>query len=143
MSQEKGFPAEREESLFSLMARALDCLDGSKVELPGMVAVLSLFSLMNILSLVQAQQVFPGLRGAGTGGDLVGMLSALLAGGGGPGPEALLNLLQKSGKKLNPQLITALLSLAGEVAKKEGVQTETARSKEEPEPGKRTVKGGF
>lgn len=142
MSQEKGFPAEREESLFSLMARALDCLDGNKVELPGMVAVLSLFSLMNILSLVQAQQVFPGLRGgAGIGGDLAGMLSALLAGGGGPAPEALLNLLQKSGKKLNPQLITALLSLAGEAAKKEAV--EGTRSKEEPEPGKRTAKGGF
>lgn len=45
---------------------------------------------------------------------LTGMLSQ-----GKPKPEMLTDLLQKSGKKVSPQMLNTLLSMVGEAAKKE------------------------
>jgi len=126
-------------SLFSLMDRILQNLDTKQVDLPGTVAVLSLFTLMNILSIFQ-EQGLPAARGGSAAGgkDLSTILSSMLADGQNLRPEMLLNMLQKSGNKVNPQLLTTLLSLAGDAAKKDAVETaEEDRAKQKQLPDKR------
>lgn len=133
----------QEVSLFSLMDRILQNLDTKQVDLPGTVAVLSLFTLMNILSIFQEQGLSAAGGGAAAGGkDLARMLSGMMADGQNLRPEMLLNLLQKSGKKVNPQLLTTLLSLAGDAAQKDTVETaEGDRAKQKQLPDKRAGRG--
>ncbi|NPV28834.1 MAG: hypothetical protein HPY58_04090 [Firmicutes bacterium] len=117
MSQEQGpAPEAQEASLFSLLARVLISLEEKRMDISGIVALLSLFNLFSILNLVQnSQGVAMARTGGGSllSGGLIETLAGLFAEGGKAGPELLLNLLQKQGKKINPQLLGSLLSLAG------------------------------
>ncbi len=137
MEREQDFSGQ-DVSLFSLMAQTLQNLDAKQEDLPGTVAVLSLFALMNIVNLAQEQVV----KGTGSGGkDIAGMLTGMLSQGQKPGPEMLTSLLQKSGKKLNPQMLSTLLSLAGEAAKQEEPEAgESGRQK--PDTSERRQKRG-
>ncbi len=119
MAQEQGAEPEGQGlSLNLLLANALASLEQKRVDFPSLIAILSLFNLFSVLN-NQAQG--PSRAGAPSPGaaDLAGMLTALLAGGGKPGPEMLAGLLQK-GKNINPQLLMTLLSLLGDA--KAGIQ---------------------
>jgi len=116
LAQEQGSASEgREVSLFSLLASTLTGLEKKQVDIASIVALLSLFNLFSILNLVQNQGAMTAQTGGGSllSSDLVASLASMFAEGGKPSPELLLNLLQKQGKKINPQLLTSLLSLAG------------------------------
>lgn len=147
MSQEQGpAPEAQEASLFSLLARALISLEEKRMDISGVVALLSLFNLFSILNLVQNSQ---GVAMARTGGgsllssDLVETLAGLFAEGGKAGPELLLNLLQKQGKKINPQLLGSLLSLAGGSKRGGEEGGEGGKPKTESPPEKRQGKSIF
>lgn len=139
MAEDKGCGGQGE-SLFSVMAQTLNSIDGKRGDLPGMVAVLALFNLFNIVSLVQETGVAGG--GSGINRELLGPLMGMLAGGGKPGPEMLLDLLQKQGgKKLNPQLLASLLSLLGDAKGPAGGEGGDSKPKAETPQEKRPARG--
>jgi hypothetical protein len=109
---------KRDVSMLSLMAQTLQSIDEKRADLPAMITVMSLFTLMSVVNM--AQDVAKGTgTGTGTGGnDVLGMLTGMLS-QGKPGPEMLTSLLQQSGKKVSPQMLSTLLSMVGEVAQKE------------------------
>lgn len=148
MGQEKGTAAENQVSLFSVMASTLGGIEERRWDLHGVIAVLSLFNLFSILNLVQDQGLTAGRGGLLLPGkqDLLGAMMNLLGGGGKGGPELMLNLLQSiAGKKLNPELLSSLLSMAGEFGKAAGAQQEGGESRPKPEPSqeKRLGRGAF
>lgn len=113
MGQEQDLE-KQDVSVLSLMAQTLQNIDDKQADLPATITVISLFTLMSIVNM--AQDV---VKGAGTGGkDVLGMLTGMLS-QGKPGPEMLTDLLQKSGKKVSPQMVNTLLSMVGEAAQKE------------------------
>ena len=115
MGQEQDLE-KRDVSILSLMAQTLHSIDEKRADLPAMITVMSLFTLMSVVNM--AQDVAKG-TGTGTGGnDVLGMLTGMLS-QGKPGPEMLTSLLQQSGKKVSPQMLSTLLSMVGEVAQKE------------------------
>ncbi|HBG23302.1 MAG TPA: hypothetical protein DDW83_08650 [Peptococcaceae bacterium] len=115
MGQEQDLE-KRDVSILSLMAQTLHSIDEKRADLPAMITVMSLFTLMSVVNM--AQDVAKG-TGTGTGGnDVLGMLNGMLS-QGKPGPEMLTSLLQQSGKKVSPQMLSTLLSMVGEVAQKE------------------------
>lgn len=128
MAQERGSGTDDQVvSLFSLMANTLNNLDQRRSDLTSVVALLALFNLFGIVNLVQDQGLTASAKsGGGLSGnkDLLGALMGMLADGGKPSPELLLNLLQKQGggKKLNPQLLASLLSMAGEAGGGSGTE---------------------
>ncbi len=101
--QEQG---SKDSGLFSLVAGVLGDLGEKKVELPELLALLSLFSLLGILNLLS-----DGVGGFSrtSGKDISG---------------ALLGMLQKQGKKLDPQMLGSLLSL---ISEKGGVLPEVGK----------------
>jgi len=147
LAQEQGTASENQVSLFSVMANTLASIDEKRGDLPSVIAVLSLFNLFSILNLVQEQ----GLTAAKVGGvlsgkqDLIGAMMNMLAGGGKVGPEMMLNLLQSmTGKKLNPQLLSSLLSMASEFSKAASSQEGgESKPKTEPTQEKRLGRGVF
>ncbi|MFY9432232.1 MAG: hypothetical protein WAP24_04010 [Thermacetogeniaceae bacterium] len=114
-------------SIMSLMARAFELLDKKQVDLSETIAVLSLFTLMDIVNLAREK----GSGGLGTAGgkDLLAMLSGMLSSGQKMGPEMLAAKVQKSGKSVSPQLLSTLLSLLGESTKGESAGEESSRQK--------------
>jgi hypothetical protein len=113
LGQEQGLE-KQDMSILSLMAKTLHNIDEKQADLPAMITVISLFTLMSIVNM--AQDV---AKGTGTGGnDVLGMLTGMLS-QGKPKPEMLTDLLQKSGKKVSPQMLNTLLSMVGEAAQKD------------------------
>ncbi len=147
LAEEQGAAPENQVSLFSVMANTLNGVEEKRGDLPGVIAVLSLFNLFSILNLVQEQ----GLTAAKMGGflsgkqDLIGAMMNMLAGGGKAGPEMMLNLLQSmTGKKLNPQFLSSLLSMASEFSKAASSQEGgESKPKTEPTQEKRLGRGAF
>lgn len=145
MSQEQG--GYHVSQLFNLLSSTMSSIEEKRTDSTGVIALLSLFNLFSILALVQGagaavQGSVPGELGLSGTGDLAGTLSNVLAGGGKVGPEMLLGLLQKQGKKINPQLLASLLSLVGESGK--GMELgggESKKPKQETPPEKRQGRG--
>lgn len=117
----------RDVSTLSLMARTFELLDKKQVDLSGTIAVLSLFTVMDIVNMVKEKG--SGGLGAAGGKDLLGMLSGMLSSGQKMGPEMLAGMLQKSGKNVSPQLLSTLMSLLGEAAKGESMAGESSKQK--------------
>lgn len=88
--------SSRDSGLFSLVTAVLSDLGEKRFEVAELLALLSLFNLLGILNLLAG-----GVNGASSmgGRDVSGVL---------------MNMLQKQGKKLDPQMLSSLLSLIGE-----------------------------
>lgn len=129
MGEGKGTAPENQTSLFSVMASTLSGIEERRCDLGGVIAVLSLFNLFGILNLVNDQVLAAGRSGGLLPGrhDLLTAMLNLLGGGKG-GMEAMLNLMQSlAGKKLAPDALSSLFSMAG------GAQQEGGEGKPKPE----------
>lgn len=137
----------QEINLFSLLANTFAGLEDRRMDLTSVIAVLSLYNLFSILSLVHGQGLVSSKGGGVISGvgDLAGLLSGLFGEGRSAAPEFLVNLLQKQvmGKKLNPQLLSTLLSLAADNKGHSSAGDESGKSNMEPSAEKRTGRGIF
>jgi len=88
--------SSRDSGLFSLVTAVLSDLGEKRIEVAELLALFSLFNLLGILNL------------------LAGGVNGVSRAGGKDVSGVLLNMLQKQGKKLDPQMLGSLLSLIGE-----------------------------